>query len=42
MEVLLHAGMPVVVDARRPMNGFPSTLTMDELDLRPEADVVGP
>jgi len=30
MEVLEHAGMPVVVDARRPMDGPPGTITLTD------------
>ena len=39
MEVLLHAGMPVVVDARRPLDCFDDPLSPDAIDLRP--NVVG-
>ena len=42
MEVLLHAGMPVVVDARRRHDGFHEPLDLDRLDLPLERDVVGP
>ncbi len=42
MEVLLHAGMPVVVDARRPLDSFDSASGPNPIDLRSvTSDVVG-
>ena len=38
MEVLEHAGMPVVVDARRPMEG---TITLNDLDVTDLPEVAG-
>jgi ABC-type Mn2+/Zn2+ transport system ATPase subunit len=42
MEVLLHAGMPVVVDKRRPVDPYEFPISVEGLDLRADADVVGP
>lgn len=40
MEVLLHAGMPVVVDKRRPTDPYDFPISVEGLDLRADADVV--
>lgn len=42
MEVLLHAGMPVVVDKRRPTDPYDFPISVEGLDLRADADVVRP